>query len=510
MKWIIFGILLTIIFGANFIFKRNDMNQNSNTLRVAFPGRKNTNEYEPTKIYTANEYILLENIYSPLVELSDNKGTPVSSIAENFKWEGNELHFKIRDNLETIDGYNITAKDAAFSLKRLLILSGNTHGNFKDLVCWDNNLKSPEEECPGIGVKENTLILKTKKKNAFLLPMLAAIDFAIIPQKSVDPKTLKIIDYRNTSGAYYVEGDKGKGNITLRANRNHFHYSFLMPEIIQLVPTTPDGKSAINLFKEKKVDHITTISGLLSNHILEILETENINSHETLKIRNKFIYATKKGMEELSLEERLSFAKIAKEVARKYYMTIKGYEVTDQYFPVSSESALNKDEEKRLIEIYATKAKNINGKGISFSMSKFVEFNTITETLKQAMPELEFKEPLSLINKNDVSKEKISHFSFATTDTSFQEDIGLISYNMNIGRFGLTKKEGEAWLKDYMETDNKEERLTKLRKLHFNALASGKLIPLVSSPYIAVVRKAWKLHFSELFANNQLWKIRKN
>ena len=61
----------------------------------------------------------------------------------------------------------------------------------------------------------NVLILRPDTETPFLLSMLAAIDFAVIPQIAVDPKDLSIKDYKNTSGPYYVFSDDGKGPVDL-------------------------------------------------------------------------------------------------------------------------------------------------------------------------------------------------------------------------------------------------------------------------------------------------------
>jgi ABC-type transport system substrate-binding protein len=203
----------------------NNKNKEGNmTLRVAFPYAKPLSVYEPTKIHYAPEYIFLENVFSPLIELHQENGDIVQGVADRFEWVGNELHFHIRDGLTTVTGIPITAKDAEFSLKRLLVKSGNTHGNFHDLMCINYEMKTIEDNCPGIRVEGNTLVLAPDERKEFLLPMVAALDFAIIPKGSVDPKTLDIIDYKNTSGPYYVKEDDGKGNIKLGVNQNHYHY----------------------------------------------------------------------------------------------------------------------------------------------------------------------------------------------------------------------------------------------------------------------------------------------
>ena len=94
------------------------------------------------------------------------------------------------------------------SFKRLMILSRNTHGDFKSLVCPEVELKSVFDDCPRMEIEGNTLILTPRYRSDLLVGMLSAIDFAIIPRKSFDPESLKITDYRNTSGPYYVDQDK--------------------------------------------------------------------------------------------------------------------------------------------------------------------------------------------------------------------------------------------------------------------------------------------------------------
>ena len=95
-------------------------------------------------------------------------------------------------------------------------------------------------------------------------------------------------------------------------------------------------------------------------------------------------------------------------------------------------------------------------------------------------------------------------------DTGFMEDIGLISYSINAGIFGLNKEDGQKWLKQYMQILDKKERLKKLRELHFKVLSEGTLIPLISAPYVALARKPWRMELPQIYANNPLWLVKKN
>jgi hypothetical protein len=115
----------------------------------------------------------------------------------------------------------------------------------------------------------------------------------------------------------------------------------------------------------------------------------------------------------------------------------------------------------------------------------------------------------SLLAKMTTEHTDMPDMILSGPDTGFLEDIGLISYTLNIGILGTTREQATVWLKDYMETIEKKERLEKLQKLHFEALIAPNVVPLVSSPYVALLRKPWKLKLPKYFANNSLWLVEK-
>ena len=344
----------SVLIGFSLFNMKKKMDLSNEILRVAFPYKKDITYYEPTRIHFAPEYIFLENTFSPLIELSKDNGAPIASIAKSFYWVDNELHFEIRDDLYTVDGYKITAKDAEFSLKRLLILSENTHGNLKDLICSGKSIKSMSEPCKGIEASEGKLILKPSKKTPFILKMLAAIDFAILPIPSIDPETLQIKDYRNTSGPYYVEEDDGQGNILLVANKKHFHFDKAIPQKIQLIPSGIDGiPDALTQFKEGKVDFITTIDKLSPLEIIKFSKKEpNSELHKTLNIRTYVAVYTDKATKSLSIKKRISIGKALKKAFKRHYQSVSEYKLTDQFFPSYGDGGLTKDQSDKLHEIY--------------------------------------------------------------------------------------------------------------------------------------------------------------
>ena len=516
-KFFLYFVGVTLVVGGITFLKRNQkMDKANKTLKVAFPSNKKITHYDPAKIHWAQEYILLENIFSPLVELASDKGAPSPSIAKNSYSKENELHFEIRDDLYTVDGYQITAKDVEFSLKRLLILAKNTHGNLRDLICKDKAPNSISDVCSGMEVKGNKFILKPTRRTPFLLRMLAAIDFAIIPIPSVHKETLEIKDYRNTSGVYYVEKDDGKGNILLKANKKHFHFSEKIPTDVHLVPTyRGESYNALSLFKKDKVDFITTINVLNPEDIFQFSkENPHVELHSTQNIKTFFATYTNKGISRLGKKQRLEIGKILKEVLLKHHESSSAYKPTNQFFPAYGDGGLTKKEQDILRDIY----KNTEGisKDLKIHLSIFTTegFKGIDLTIQKAFrdfPNIKITQDNKIPAFTEYSKSsEIPDVFLCETDTGFMEDIGLITYSINAGFFGLKKVEGQKWLKEYMQILDKKERLKKLRELHFKALSEGILIPLFNAPYVALARKPWKMELSQIYANNPLWLIKKD
>jgi hypothetical protein len=134
---------------------------------------------------------------------------------------------------------------------------------------------------------------------------------------------------------------------------------------------------------------------------------------------------------------------------------------------------------------------------------------TWSEPLTRVLPGADFyKETDAPDLKKNVDPNEMPDAFICATDTGFMEDISLISYSLNAGLLGLRKEDRPKWLADYMATVQKSERMKKLRQLHFDALANPVIIPLMASPYTAVVRKPWKIELSDMYANNQLWRIK--
>lgn len=501
-------ILIGLVLAVGGVLSMKSVNKDR-TLRVAFPVKLQAMAYEPTNINLDYEYIFLENVFSPLVEISKD-GSIEPGVAEKVDWVGDELRLTIRKNLKTISGSPITVSDVVFSLKRLLVLSGNTHGNFKDIVCPGVELKTVEDPCPGIRQDQEHVFLNAKGRKSFLLPMLGAIDFAIIPKASVDPKTLKIVNYTETSGPYSVSADDGNGNITLQLNPNHYFATSDVPEKIVLVPTDTATKgSSLVALKEGRVDHLTTVDASKADELIGFAaKNSDFESHVTMKIRSLFIVFTERGQQELSAGERRFIGEKMKAAFSKIYANVPGFEQRAEFFPSLGEGGLTTEQQDRLEKV---RNQDLTAPKKHFRLG-IIKRGAIEEWVSPITKELPEADCYHETNVPDFKKydkkDDVPHAWVASTDTGFMEDISLISYSLNAGLLGLTKSERSNWLADYMSTDDKALRIHKLKELHFRALAEPAIVPLVASPYAALVRKPWKVELSELYANNQLWRIK--
>ena len=493
------------ICGEVYFMKQSDEKREM-SLRVAFPYDKPVSFYEPTNIHLAPEYFFLEYIYSPLVEVGKEGEL---TIAETFTWQGDDLHLKIRDDLRTVSGKKITIDDVVFSLKRLLVKTGNTHGNFSALVCGGTPLTNVEAECPGIVQEGSTVILKAGKRKTFLLPMLAAIDFAIIPRSSVDPVSLAITNYTETSGPYFVSSDDGEGHIVLKANPNHFHYSAKMPQTVYLVPTDPKSPTAsIDALKAGTVDFITTIDAARPEYVIDASrEISNTKLHTTMNIRSIVLAFSSRGLKELSQNERILIGRKIKEAFLKGFAGASGYQESFQFFPSFADGGLSKPEVQTLKDRDAHAEGEIPKK-LKLVVVRLGEREKFAKMFEDAIPgiEVEVGGPPEFGKFEDPND--MPHMSLTGPDTGFLEDIGLISYSLSSGLFGMTKPEREKWLSEYMLIPTKEERLHRLHALHLQVLTEPVIVPLMVAPYVALIRGKWALEFPQYYGNSPLWLIK--
>jgi len=483
------------------------------TLRMPMAISDDPRESDPAQILFNTTWGHLENLASPLVEWSVD-GQIRAGAAKTFTWIGDELHLDMRDDYRSADGMPITAGDAAFSLKRLIMLARNTHGFIADFLCGDVELKSIDDECKGIRVSGNTLILKPLRGKDFLLRMLTAMDFVVLLKSQIDPVSLKIKSFRNTTGPYRIE-ENSEGHLTYVANKGHWHHSDKMPLEIDLIPYDPkqsvrdeNNRPVFEIFTDDKTDIVINFSSdrpdLYSDASTLVPSASLV---PTLDIGRLIAVFTPRGLKELSATRRIAIGKAIRDAARSVIVT--GNKINtpvEQFFASYGDGSLSAEQLSQLRGIFAAVSPDTTGAGVRIALPKSMAH--VAEKFKASLPEADCR--VDAIDYVFGEADGEPHVYLISTDTGWTEDLGLLSYSVNMKVFYPSDQAaGQKWVRDYVEITDKEERLARLRDLHFKALSDPWVVPIASQAYYTLVRSPWQYHGPKLFNSGALWHLRR-
>ena len=101
----------------------------------------------------------------------------------------------------TPSGHLVSATDAATSLKRNIALGKGGHGDLRRFLCPDHRLRELTDECPGIEVDGDHLILRVVDPSLLplFIPTLESADFSIVPASNIGGRAdeFRILNYPN-------------------------------------------------------------------------------------------------------------------------------------------------------------------------------------------------------------------------------------------------------------------------------------------------------------------------
>lgn len=493
------GFLL-VHFAANHRFPRE------NKVRIAFNAKSSVTAFDPARIQMDIEAIVLDNLYSPLVRMATD-GTIEPFFAEHYFWVGNTVHFKVRANFRTVDGWLVTAKDAEFSIRRILISDSNAHGSLAMFLCPDARPTSIDSHCAGIESTESELKLTVvnAKYKPFLLKLLSSMDFGIVPQAACNPSSPKheILNYRNTTGPYYVSKDDPKGAFVLTSNPNHWLKNSGLPEELEFVPANP--QEAISLIRAGKVDFISCINVEPSQE-LETLKAEGkFNFFETYPIRKFMIASSHSKLKDFSVAERHAVHQMIRNAFLGHAESV-GWSASIDFFPPLGEGALNRSQMSELKKTIASSENTRIHRKVTVGVgrSRLKLFTSILKDFEQL-------EVVPITNMAPFLPEsERPDFYILGTDSSFHESFSLISYNVVAELVSLSRAESVDWLRRYMEFEDKTDRIAMLKDLNFETLQSGVIGVIGEAPYIEVSRKPFRYQGSKFFAGSPLWLIRQD
>jgi ABC-type transport system substrate-binding protein len=139
------------------------MTKNTSTINVAFPYRRSITEFDPQLVNTLAEATLARNLYSRIVNFSDD-GQIIPGLAKEIQWENGEYKLEIRSDTFTIDEMPITSYDVYVSLLRIVIRNSNTHGSLRHLLCPSDKNPSLQSGCAGLRYDKSNVYLKPENE----------------------------------------------------------------------------------------------------------------------------------------------------------------------------------------------------------------------------------------------------------------------------------------------------------------------------------------------------------
>lgn len=470
--------------------------------KIGWNGRT-VKDFDPTRVIYLSDAILSQNLYGSLVEFN-NDGQLVPDLVASFKWTNDEIEFLFDQNSKTNNGINIGPDDAAFSIKKLMMNSESTHGDLKRFICPNQKIYSPFNDCVGIRVNENRLFIKPieSRFGKFLLPLLASPEARIIPIKSFDNNSGQISDFKITSGAYYVDSFDGNGNMTVKANIGSKKYSTDMPQTVQFINI--QGSTAYDMLSKNEIDLIPSLYTMRDKDISELLSTGKFDLFATLPIRIELIVFSQKAQSDFSPEQRLLIGNSLKEIYLDPEYNNYGEEPAYEFFQQFSEGKLSAQQLGE-IKYFRDSAPNTEWPRkpkiglLKKNEQYWGDFFTTNQQFEKAPIEKMFFS-LSESERPDTFR--------ADTDTGFGEDISLLTYHFKMGTFGMSESDAYIWLENYIDEDDKVERLKMLQALHYKVLKECRFYPLVVSPYTTIFSNEWKANFSRYYAGTNLWQMR--
>ena len=454
---------------------------------------------DPAEVQSSYQSLLVNNLFSRLVEY-DNAGQIQAGVASKFYWKNDSLIFEFSDKVKTIYGRYINAYDAAVTIRRLLKLDSASHINLKLLLCDIITVEQAFQDCDAVKVVSNKLILtpKDKKFKPYLLKVLTSISFGIIPAGQIDTKTLKILSLKETSGPYYLDSKDEKKWI-LKKNI-HFYVSENAPN--EVVIYNLEAKDIWEYFIEDKIDVVTTLNSVDNEIFEKIKSVPNLNITETIDIKLYFIKFSPKALHDFTPEQRLYLGERFKNIMKEKYNLPINFKSTNQFFSDVGYGHLSPNQEYRI----DTLRKNAQS-GLFKRKAKFYLYKSLEKKLSP-FKSIEQLDPILTDQRAYMQKpeERLDVFT-GTTDSAYEESLGLLSYNFNQGTFGLNESDAAVWMKAYIDTEDEQARFKLIQDLHYKTLEKGVTVPLFKAPYTAVARNHFKVNLSKIFASTQLWDI---
>lgn len=511
-------ILLAFVMAATAVhFFGRDVLQTKDEPILPLLGFTGLKQMDTALIRTADEYLILQNLYSPLFQSADS-GEIEGVLVDSVEWQAHQLIIKMKAGLTTVDGHRIDARDAVFSLKRLMVLQSNTHARLADLFPNCANLKSVDDQCPEVRIIDDlTFSLSPQNERIWLLETLTSEDFAVIPIQSVDPETLKIQDYRNTSGPFFVSEDFGVNGFRLRAHEAHPLFSGrsgFPTSVLFRAMIGPDAENLARSFLEGKFTYYPKYFAPGASELAKISRgaVGPVEVHSTQLSFTRVIRFTKRGMTELSQKERFRIGNAFFESLSSHYRK-DGLSIAPLYafYPESADGALLNE------DLAAIKS----ARGVeNLTETMHLEVGCLPGAKALLTPFVQHDRlQLEITEYDDIVANRVAadhsvrepHLYYISTDADPKAALSGVSNVISNLFLHVEKDDADAWLRVFAGEESREKRNEMLRILHQQALETAQLIPLYGFPASSVIRSPWTFSdFPKRIVVDALWLLKPN
>lgn len=478
------------------------------SLRIVVPFADDIRDFDTARITRDYQYMLLQALYSPLLEHDYSSSQIVTGLAASFHWEGSRFIISLRKGIETQSGYEITADDVVFTFARQLQLNSNTHGDLRRLLCESSppgelEAKVSALSCQNIEKLDRyTVAFNLLKKNADIVRSLTSIDFAIIPITAVDPLTLKIRNYAETSGPLYYGGQDEKGQIILKAQRGHWHrLAYAEAILFSDYYVERAGRTeprSVEAFQKGEVDLIPT--GNIYSYSPDYYGLDfAYDLHVTNAIGLSYLHLTARGRARPASERRVWAQQIQDHLAAHADRLLPRRTLTRQFFMEEGFGGLDTQRQKTLAaSLMPLSQVDESSMTIAVHEGIFASFQRLFGDL-----------PLvKLVREGVNTPTSAVDARVAMIDSSFDEDINYLEYLFKEDFFPFQGAEGEKWLETYAAEADEGRRDALVQDLHLAMIHQNpSVIPLFARPYVACSRRPWTLRLPKNYVNTPFWLI---
>lgn len=467
-------------------------------------------ELDTASIQWATDYTVLELLLSTLVEFN-NKGEIIGGLAQRYFWNDNDLIFEFRNTAFSF-GAPVTPEDAITTLKRLMILNTNLHGELADFLSMNERPRTLNDSCDAIRAEGQRLILRAKMQSPFLVTMLTSLDYGILRKDTIDQKNLKILSFEDTCGPYRLTKINGKNYLT--ANKDHWHYHPQMPQTVELVPNDHDENSsntAEKLFIRGEVDFIPTASEIRLKNIanIESSSEKKITVHQTTPMALALAKYTLTGLA-LPINTRRQILACINRAVKKHLANEPSCRITTlQVLPPDADGSLSQDQLKEIDSGLQNYHEQCNALGIRIAVPQF-----LLETYEQLLDSE--ANNFTLIGYPDVehfegrTDKDVPELTITGVDFTQVEHISSISFGVKNRILVPPDNQSPAdWLKQYFSIPEKSMRMALLQKINFYTVwEDPRIVPITYRPFFSVIDSRWTTDFSNILPNDPYWRIR--